>query len=88
MGGIGKKKQETWVKVPQPSKYVLRDRMVQMYWYGVSREVRSLIETLRSWQKEQYADVYDENEVLKTEEIHGFRAFLERAVGKTRSEKE
>lgn len=88
VAGITKEKSPTWVKVPQPSRNVLRDRMVQRYWLGISREVRLLVETLRSWQKDQYADIYGENEVLRTEGIHGFRAFVERAVGKTRSERE
>lgn len=84
----GKKKSE-WVEVEEePSKYVLRDRMVELYWHGVSREVQGLIETLRLWQKGRYADVQSENEVLDTEDINGFKAFVENAVGKIKSEGE
>jgi len=47
-----------------------------------------LIKTMRIWQKEKYADVHGENEVFRTEDINGFRAFVERAVGKPKSERE
>lgn len=77
-----------WVEVPQPSENVLRNRMVQMYWVGVSREVVFLIRALRSWQEEQYAEVRGEDEVLQTEDMRGFKAFVERAVGRARGTRE
>lgn len=80
------KKKSGWFEVPNPSKDVLRDRMVQLYWHAVSQEVCLLVDTLRSWQKNQYVNVLSENEVIKTEDIFGFKPFLERAVGKVKSE--
>jgi hypothetical protein len=56
--------------------------MVQMYWVGVTRDVRLLLETMISWQKQGHADVNGDNEVLKPAEMRGFRSFVERAVGK------
>lgn len=86
--GILGEKSAKWVPVPHSSRSVLRDRIVQLYWHSVAQEVRLLIKTMRIWQKEKYADVNGENEVLQTEDINGFRAFVERAVGKPRSERE
>ena len=85
---IEREKSVKWVEVPQPSEDVLRNRMVQMYWVGVSREVILLIRALRSWQQEQYAEVRDEDEVLQTEDMHGLKAFVERAVGRARGTRE
>lgn len=74
----------TWREVPERSKDVLRNRMVQMYWLGVSREVALLIRTLSSWQEKRYANIDDEDEILRSEDMKGFNAFVERAVGRGR----
>lgn len=85
--GILRETSEKWVEVPHPSRNVLRDRIVQVFWHGTAQEVRLLVKTMCIWQKEKYADVRGGDEVLQTEEINGFRAFLERAVGKPASER-
>ena len=87
-GGILKEKSSEWVKIQHPSKIVLRDRMVEVYWLSVEQEIPLLVKTLGVWQNENFADVHGDNEVLKMEDINGFRAFVERAVGKPRSQKE
>ena len=74
-----------WVEVPNPSKDVLRDRMLDLYWVGVAREIVLLICTLRSWQMQEHANVYGEDEVLRPEDMHGFGAFVQRAVGRANS---
>jgi hypothetical protein len=86
--GIRKKKPKPWNEVRQPSKNVLRNCMMQMYWLGVRREIVLLIRTLRAWQQERYDGVQGDDEVLQVRNMEGFKAFLERAVGKGRSEHE
>ena len=81
-------KPKQWKEVRQPSKNVLRDRMMRMYWLGVSREIVLLIRTLRDWQQERYVRVHADDEVLQAQNMEGFTAFLERAVGKGRAERE
>jgi hypothetical protein len=83
-----KEKPKPWKEVPQPSKNVLRDRMTDMYWLGVSREIVLLIRTLRTWQEEGYARVHGDDEVLQAKNMEGFKAFLERVVGNGRAERE
>ncbi|KAI9775385.1 MAG: hypothetical protein M1839_001240 [Geoglossum umbratile] len=82
---IEHEKSRKWREVPRPSEDTLRNRMVQMYWIGVYRDVRLLIRTLRSWQHSQYEQVDDEDEVLRPEDVKGFNTFVERAVGKGRA---
>src|SRR5204863_9661053 len=79
-----KEKSKTWKQVPS-SKSDLRDRMIQMYWLGVSTEMVLLIRTLWTWQQERYAEVHGDDEVLQVENMDGFKTFLERAVGKGRA---
>lgn len=79
---IVKEKSSIWREVPRPSKDVLRDRMVQMYWFAASREMMLLIRTLASWQHRQQANVDDMDETLLPEDMKGFNAFVERAVGR------
>jgi hypothetical protein len=86
--GIRKEKPKPWKEVLQPSKNILRDRMMQMYWLGVSREIVLLIRTLRAWQQERYDGVHGNDEMLQAKNMEGFKAFLERAVGKGRAEHE
>jgi hypothetical protein len=86
--GFRKKKPKPWNEVRQPSKNVLRNCMMQMYWLGVTREIVLLIRTLRAWQKERYDRVQGDDEVLQVRNMESFKAFLERAVGKGRAEHE
>jgi hypothetical protein len=88
MRATGRPKRLKWREVPQSSEGVLRNRMVQMYWAGVHRDVVQLIRTLRSWQHGQYAHVDHEDEVLQPEDMKGFNAFVERAVGRGRCARE
>jgi hypothetical protein len=85
---IRKEKSKPWKEIPQPSKNVLRDRMTQMYWLGVLREMILLIRTLRAWQKERYVGVHGDDEVLQAKNMDCFKTFLEWAVGKGRAEQE
>jgi hypothetical protein len=79
---------ERWHHVPNSSKDVLRDYMLQMYWEGVTQEVIYLIRTLRSWRSERFEEIRGEDEELVGEDLQGFQVFVERAVGEERRDRE
>lgn len=79
----GAKKHKEWVALQHSSVGMLRDKMVEMYWEGVKREVVSLIRTLRDWNQEKFQGIRGEDEEVGIEDMQGFLTFVERAVGGT-----
>ncbi|KAN0074071.1 hypothetical protein V8E54_008008 [Elaphomyces granulatus] len=79
---IDQETSEKWRRVPESTETVLCNNMVKLFWLGVSREIGFLIDTLRSWR--EHDDVQGLGEVLQTDDMYGFRPFIDRAVGRSR----
>ena len=61
----------------------LYSQLLRMYWLGVTREMKHILLTLRTWQRPPYESTILPDE--KNDFIHGYDTFLEQLSQSTRS---